>query len=75
MDGKDVSDGLVVGQHLLEFGEIGRRVFRCFERGRGTAGDLGNLQGPLAVGAVDQDQQLAGLGHETGDHRLDGEGA
>jgi hypothetical protein len=75
MDGEDVGDRLVAGQQRLDRGEIRRRVLRRLVRDDGAAGDLGDLLGAVTVGAVDQHQQLAGSGHEGGDHRLDGEGA
>ena len=75
MNGEDVADRLVVAEHAVEPRQVGRRVLRGFERCRGAAGNLGNPERALAVGAVDQHQELAGLGHERGDHRLDGKGA
>ena len=75
VDGEDVADRLVVAEHPVEPRQVGRRVLRRFERCRGAAGDLGDLERALAVGAVDQHQQLAALRHEARDHRLDGEGA
>ena len=71
MDGEDVGDGLVLGQHLLELGEVGRRVFGRFVHGNCTAGDLGYFPCPLTIRAVDQYQELAHLRHEARDHRLD----
>ena len=75
MDREDMGDGGVRLEHRARPAEIGRRVLRRLVHDDGAASDLENLPGALAIGAVDQQQDLAGRRHEGGQHRLDGERA
>ena len=75
VDGEDVRDRRVVGQHLVELRKIGRRVFRRLVGDDATAGDIRDVPCAMSVGAIDQHQQLARSRHEAGDHGLDGESA
>ena len=59
MNGEDVRDARSALQDALDRGEIGRRVLgRLVDDGL-AAGDVEDALGAMAVGAVDQDQDLA----------------
>ena len=75
MDREDMGDRGVGDQHAVDLGEVRRGVLGSLVHGDGAAGDLQDTLGALAIGAVDQDQDLAVARHEGGQHRLDGEGA
>ena len=66
---------LLALEDALDRGEIRRRVLRRLVDDGLAAGDVEDALGALAVGAVDQHQHLAAARHESGQHRLDREGA
>jgi hypothetical protein len=60
MHHEDVGDGGVRLEHRADGLEIGRRVLRRLVHDDGAASDLEKLPGALAIGAIDQQQDLAG---------------
>ena len=74
MDDGDMGDGGIAGQRLLHRRGIHRPVLRPFEHGMSAAVIVADPRDALAIGAVDQDQQLARGRHEAADHGLDREG-
>ena len=71
----DVADRRIGGERPIERLRIVRLVLRALEGRHAAAVAAGDLDHAPAIGAVDQHQQLAGLGHERRQHRLDHEGA
>ena len=59
MDDGDMGDGGIAGQRLLHRGGIDRPVLGPFEDGMSAAVIVADARHALAIGAVDQDQQLA----------------
>ncbi len=72
---RDVSNVGIGIERGVERGGVDRHVFRGFMHDVIATVVIANPGDALAVGAVDQDQQLAVGGHEVADHRLDDEGA
>ena len=71
----DMGDGRVGGQRLFHRGRIDRAVLGPFQGRDGALVVFADANHALAIGAVDQDQQLAVRRHEAAEHRFDREGA
>ncbi len=75
VDQRHVGDGGVGGQQAVDIGSGGRLVFGSLEGAVGTAQDLADLRQALAIGTVDQYQDLAIARYQGADGRFHGEGA
>jgi hypothetical protein len=75
MDGEDVRDRRIAFEQGVDGGEIGRRVFRRFIDSGGAAGDVADLLGAVAIGAVDHDKHLARARHQACQHGFHRESA
>ncbi len=75
MDGEDVGDRRVAFEQSVNGGEIGRRIFRRLIDSSGAAGDVADLLGPVAIGAVDHDKHLALARNQACQHGLHRESA
>src|SRR5688572_3870796 len=74
MDDSNVSD-LLVRQRLLEQRHINGLILGPGDGVEAVAGEATDLRHALAIGTVDEDEQLAVGRQEGADHCLDGEGA
>jgi hypothetical protein len=72
---RDVADRPLLGEHAIERAGVVRLVLRRFQHRHLAAMIARHPDHALAVGAVDQDQELAVPRHERAEHRLDHEGA
>ena len=70
-----MGDGGVGGQQAVDVGGGGRLVFGSFEGAVGTTQHFAYLRQALAIGAIDQHQDLAITRHQGADGRFHGEGA
>ncbi|MNP29177.1 hypothetical protein D3C76_1221870 [compost metagenome] len=75
VDQRDVGDFRIGLQQALDVGGGGRHVFFGFKGAELAADDLADLRQALAVGAVDQHQDLAITRHQGTDRGFHGEGA
>ena len=75
MNDQDMGDGGIGGQLGGQGRGVRRHVLGGFGNLERAAGVFQDLAHALAVGAVDQDQRLAGLGDQGAERRLDHEGA
>jgi hypothetical protein len=75
MHGRDMADRRVGSQRLIERRRVVRPVLGRLQSDNRAAVAVGDPGHAPAIGAVDQDEQLAAPGHERGQHRFDYEGA
>ena len=73
MDDCDMGDGRVVAQARFDRDRVRWRVLGRLVNGVGASHVVAHFGHAMAIGAVDQDQQLAVAGQEGRDHRLHGE--
>ena len=75
MDDEDVADAGIVRERAIQGGEVGWGILGRLVHQAGPAGDVHDAPGALAIGAVDEQQELAIARHEAGQHGLDREGS
>ena len=75
VDQRHMADRRIGGQQALDISGGGRHVLFGLEGAEGPLQDLADLRQALAVGTVDQHQDLAVARHQGADRRFHGEGA
>ncbi|MCY1425512.1 hypothetical protein D9M71_413010 [compost metagenome] len=75
VDQRHMGDAAVSGQQAIDIGSGGRLVFSGFKGAVGAAQDLADLRQALAIGTVDQYQNLAIARYQGTDGGFHGEGA
>lgn len=75
VDQRHMADRRIGGQQALDVSGGGRHVLFGLEGAEGPLQDLADLRQALAVGTVDQHQDLAVARHQGADRRFHGEGA
>ncbi len=74
MDQRDMTDRRIGEQPLFDLGRIARLVLGGFQGAESSAEHRADGRQALAIGAIDQYQNLAVAGHQRADGRLHGKG-